>query len=325
MIGIAKPGGGLDHRVEHGLQIEGRATDNLQHVAGRGLVFQRFLKIGGALAQLVEQPRILHRDHRLRGEILHQRDLLVGERPDFRARGGDHAEQHIVLAQRYKKTRTHAGKLERRPDHRMVDLRQVGKVNEAGAGDQRSGDRIVGAAIPLPQLFLERARIGVCRHRAESLAIAQHQGAMGHSAEPVRLFQYRIEHRREIAGRRIDDLQHLGGRGLLLQRLALLGQQPRVLDRDHRLIGEGADKFDLSVGERLDPLAGEHDDTDRFAFAQQRHAERCSLLAQPDGLVRIAWNGGHVVNMHGAAFADGSAERQSAIAGPMEQAPVPSQ
>ena len=101
-------------------------------------------------------------------------------------------------------------------------------------------------------------------------------------AQPHRLFQHRVEHRREIAGRGVDDLQHLGGRGLLLQRLALFGDQPRVLDRDHRLISEGADEFDLPVGERFHPLAREHDDTDRFTFAQQRHAERGPLLAQPD-------------------------------------------
>jgi len=37
-----------------------------------------------ALAQLAEQPRILHRDHRLRGEVLQQRDLLVGKRSNLR-------------------------------------------------------------------------------------------------------------------------------------------------------------------------------------------------------------------------------------------------
>ena len=36
-------------------------------------------------------------------------------------------------------------------------------------------------------------------------------------AQAHRLFEHRVEHRREVAGRGIDDLQHLGGRGLLLQ------------------------------------------------------------------------------------------------------------
>jgi hypothetical protein len=42
------------------------------------------------------------------------------------------------------------------------------------------------------------------------------------SEEPQRLFQNCLEHRREIAGLGINDLQHLGGRGLLLQRLVPL-------------------------------------------------------------------------------------------------------
>ena len=49
----------------------------------------------------------------------------------------------------------------------------------------------------------------------------------------------------QIAGRTGDDLEHLGGRGLLLQRfgeivgaLAQFAEQPRVLDGDHGLGGE---------------------------------------------------------------------------------------
>ena len=72
----------------------------------------------------------------------------------------------------------------------------------------------------------------------------------------MRLLQHRVEHRREVAGRAIDDLQYLGGRGLLLQRLARLGDQPRILHRDHRLRGEILQQRDLLVGERPDLLAG---------------------------------------------------------------------
>ena len=49
-----------------------------KHLGGRGLLLQ-------GLARLVNQPRVLHRDDRLRREVLQQRDLLVGERPDFLA------------------------------------------------------------------------------------------------------------------------------------------------------------------------------------------------------------------------------------------------
>ena len=67
--------------------------------------------------------------------------------------------------------------------------------------------------------------------------------------------RYRIENRLQIAGRGVDDLQHFGGRGLLFQRLALLGDKPRVLHRDHRLGGEVFQQRDLFVGERANFLA----------------------------------------------------------------------
>jgi hypothetical protein len=82
----------------------------------------------------------------------------------------------------------------------------------------------------------------------------------------VRLFEHRVEHRREVAGRGVDDLQDLGRGDLLLQRLgdpaiALLElpiavlqllEQPGVLDGDDRLVGESLDQLDLLGGERPD-------------------------------------------------------------------------
>src|SRR5271169_3643687 len=49
-FGVAtKSRGGLKQRVEHWLQIEGRAADDLEDIAGRGLVFERFLEVVGAI------------------------------------------------------------------------------------------------------------------------------------------------------------------------------------------------------------------------------------------------------------------------------------
>ena len=51
--------------------------------------------------------------------------------------------------------------------------------------------------------------------------------------------------------RTADDLEHVGGRGLLLQRLREsrsrlhLLEQPHVLDRDHGLVGEGLQQLDV--------------------------------------------------------------------------------
>ena len=67
----------------------------------------------------------------------------------------------------------------------------------------------------------------------------------------MRLFEDHIENRLQFTRRRIDDAQHLGNGLLLFQALAQLGQEARILDRDHRLIGKAADKFDLLLGEWL--------------------------------------------------------------------------
>ncbi len=60
-----------------------------------------------SLARLSDQPRVLHRDYRLRGEVLQQGDLLVGERPHLLTVDADRAEQRILLAQRHGDQRTH--------------------------------------------------------------------------------------------------------------------------------------------------------------------------------------------------------------------------
>jgi hypothetical protein len=52
--GVAEPRRRLEDRVKDGLQIESRAADDLQHVAGRGLIFERLLKIARARVQFME-------------------------------------------------------------------------------------------------------------------------------------------------------------------------------------------------------------------------------------------------------------------------------
>src|SRR5262245_55373652 len=64
-------------------------------------------------------------------------------------------------------------------------------------------------------------------------------------------------------------------------RALLLGlEQPHVLDRDHRLIGEGGSKLDLLVGEGLDSSALENDHADRRSFPYQRNAENGADTAE---------------------------------------------
>ncbi len=69
----------------------------------------------------VDQPRVLHRDDRLRREILQQRDLLLGERPHFLAVYVDRSEQGAVVAQRHRQYRPHASNLDHRSAPRVID------------------------------------------------------------------------------------------------------------------------------------------------------------------------------------------------------------
>jgi len=75
----------------------------------------------------------------------------------------------------------------------------------------------------------------------EQFAVECAQPSFGGVTQRHGLLDDLLEHRREVAGRGIDDLQYLSGRGLLLQRLAGLVDEPRVLHRDHRLRGEVLD------------------------------------------------------------------------------------
>jgi len=61
----------------------------------------------------------------------------------------------------------------------------------------------------------------------------------------VGLFQNGIEYGAKLTGRGIDHLQYLGGRRLLFQCLARLGQKPRILHCNDRLCREVLQQRDL--------------------------------------------------------------------------------
>ena len=65
------------------------------------------------LAQLVEQPRVLDGDHRLRGKIRDQRDLFVGKWLHFPAVDGYRANRRSILEHRDSDQCTDAGNIHR--------------------------------------------------------------------------------------------------------------------------------------------------------------------------------------------------------------------
>ena len=95
-------------------------------------------------------------------------------------------------------------------------------------------------------------------------------------AQPSRRFDQALSTVCEVKGRAADDLEHVGGGGLLLQRFAQLVEQPRVLDRDHGLMREVGDQRDLLLGERAHLLAVDADRADQLFFLEHRHVEKGS-------------------------------------------------
>ena len=90
-------------------------------------------------------------------------------------------------------------------------------------------------------------------------------------------FHQRVQHRVEIERRAADRLQHLGRRGLLLQRLGHVAvarlhllEQPDILDGDDRLVGEGLEQVDLLVVNGLTSVRRMTIAPMASSFAQQR-------------------------------------------------------
>ena len=206
--GAGQPKCFFQDRLEDRREIAGRRIDDLQHLGGRGLLLERFAYFG-------DQPRVLHRDHRLRREVFEQRDLPVGERPHFLSVGGDISEQRILLAQRDEQYGAGAFLLGAGARYRQIDGREVFDVDKPFAGKETSWRRS-------RRVFLRRSeQRGVFgrqpsgRDCGKILAFQQAKRPLCRAAECMSFPQNRVEYRREVTGRGINDLQHLGSRGLL--------------------------------------------------------------------------------------------------------------
>ncbi|HTJ28301.1 MAG TPA: hypothetical protein VMA36_19240, partial [Candidatus Limnocylindria bacterium] len=265
-----------DDRVEDRLDVGGRARDDLEDLRRGGLLFERFLR-------LVEQARVVDRDHRLVGEGLHERDLGDGERLDLAPQQSDHADRHPFADHRHVEHGAKAVARLQLADVRILARDQrddVFDVHDAAFEERPAGDR--GATHRQLVDLLARTAGRVARHRpqlvartrqpdAAELGLAQEPGPLGH----------RVEDGLHVGRRRADHLEHVGRRGLPLERLLCLVEQSRVLDRDHRLVGERLRERDLLGVELAGRLAQDRDRAQRLALAQQRN-EEARAIAERD-------------------------------------------
>ena len=97
--------------------------------------------------------------------------------------------------------------------------------------------------------------------------------------QPLGALDNRLEYRLHVGRRTGDHLQDVGGRGLPLQRLLRLVEQPRVLDGDHGLIGEALEYRNLVFRERAHFLPTRNDATEHNAISHQGHRKHCPETA----------------------------------------------
>src|SRR5262249_28877249 len=112
------------------------------------------------------------------------------------------------------------------------------------------------------------------------------------------ILQHRLEHWLQLAGRIADDLEHIGGSGLLLQRLAQLVEPARVLPGDNRLAGKSLDQLDLLGGEGANLLAIDADGSDQLVLLQHGNAQDSASSTENDKrMLRVRRIGSDVSDM----------------------------
>jgi len=106
---------------------------------------------------------------------------------------------------------------------------------------------------------------------APLVAMGEKQPAEVRVAQANRLLEDRLEYRLNVRRRSGNHAQDIGRGRLPFQRFLRLVEQAHVLDRDDRLVGEGAQQRHLLVGQRARQVAHHADRTDGRIASQHRH------------------------------------------------------
>src|SRR5215831_17544077 len=87
--------------LEYWFQFALRTRYDAQNVRCCCLLLQGRAQVSRALAQFIQQPRVLDGDNRLRGKARQQGNMFLLERPDLGSANHDGAKRSALLDQRY--------------------------------------------------------------------------------------------------------------------------------------------------------------------------------------------------------------------------------
>src|SRR5262249_16371095 len=226
-------------------------------------------------------------------------DLPVRERLDVIALEADDGDHYAVAQQR-------------NPEHGAIAADLLGlqhvvlgisyaiwQVNRfslnRGSADQRAASRSYRM---LKEVFDIVSPDVVGPHQVVFAVLPLEEKGMFRLAQARRCLQDGINYWLQLVGRARNDVEHVTDRSLIVERFLDLArarlplvEQPHVLDRDHRLVSEGLDQFDLLVGKRPDGSAEQVEHPNRSSLAQERYSEHCApaafLLRFSHGVFRI--------------------------------------
>ena len=271
---------------------------------------------------LLEQLGVLDRQHRLVGQRLDEIHRLRSESSRRFPAEHERTDQAVLAQQRHGEQGAIAGL-----SHHVVEgvLRLVVDVRDLHRRAPQAGQ--ARHAFPKPyglagqpfdhvlvQLVrcLDVEQLGV-------LVIGVEYPGVG-LAEGYGMSSDRLENRAQLQGR-VHGLAHLSERLQLAHRARQLArprlhliEQPRVLDGDRRLVGEGRHELDLLIGEGPHIRAGQGHDTDRNDLPQYRDPERCAkaakLLGFCEGVFRIGFDIGDLDDL---SFQQGSPRYRASL------------
>ncbi len=240
----------------------------------RGLLVERLLELG-------EEAHILDGNHRLCGEGLGQGDLVRCERPGLGTPQHDGADALAIPHHGDGQTRpepVRPRELDGRGPFDWIESGKIGVV-EGAAVDYRAA--LDGGAVELATRSRRRQRTFV-RDDHQLVALTQADHHVICAAEAPGRTRHHLEDRLHVGRRPRDDAQNVGSRGLLLQRLTLLDEQPGGLQGDDGLAGEGFEQRDLPVVEGTYFLAVKNEQADRPLLAREGHLQKSADAAPLD-------------------------------------------
>src|SRR5262249_25878791 len=274
---IGEPDDGVEWRA----QLVAHAGGKLR------LMLARDLKLTVLVLYFREQSRILDCQDRLCGEGLQQIDRALGKLTRLLATDDERTDDPIGAEQRHSQPSAETSADNDIEDARRRIVLNVRNLDRHALLHGLADPCLTDADTTIPDRGDDRIVHSVGRAQLEFLAdlVENIDGAGLGAGKLGRLGYDGSQDGLQVDGR-IDRLGDLAKRAQFFNRLREfararlhLVEQAHVLNRDHRLVGEGRHQLDLLVGERPHGFAYHVKHTNRDPLAQERYTEHCTKTA----------------------------------------------